>query len=142
MALFRCGSGAGEQKTTLWTNPDPTQRFLSSELTMSDDLSNYSKLKVTYCLSKTETTTTASVEIPMEVIFGRLNEATPESSTYFVGGFVSEHFVSGAGERFAGRYIYATSNTKVLISDNQRFNLAGDASYSDFGIPTMIEGIV
>lgn len=57
--------GGSLKETTLWTNNSPTSSFASQTVTLSDYVSNYDYIKITFRLS-TSSTDTLSILVPKE----------------------------------------------------------------------------
>ena len=128
---FMNGGGTASE-TTLWTNSSPSSSFADQTVTLSDNINNYTHLKIKFNRSTTDTTTKT------EVIY-----TVKEFKKYVVGansfnGAVAFYASTSTGSAYARRILYM-SDTSIRFST--MYQVGG--SYSDNGacIPTEIVGI-
>lgn len=127
MALFRCGGGAGAPtETTLWTNSAPSTAFLTTTVTLSDDITNYDYIKV---VGNSSTSDTKKTYAMISVDDFLLTASTVQP--IIIQGDVST-------TRGARSVQYAT-NTTVLIDD--AYAVGGSGKNNGAAIPVQIIGI-
>ncbi len=127
MGLYRSGGGKMTE-TTLWTNSSPTSTMADTTATLSDNLSNYDYLKVTYRIS-TSNATTNEVIVPVSDF-----KAMKYGNTYnFMG--VSAYVSSLA----YCRPIEYTSETTIKIYQARKLYNSGYGN--TIAIPTKISGL-
>ena len=136
MALFRCGGGPAESETTLWSNPDTTVDFTDQTVTLSDDYTNYSRIKIVTQLSKSNTDSMSVIYETSEIVTGSswstFNKFTPSSPA---------NFSKSTDQNVTIREYLFKGATSVEISAALRVHPSAGGTYNDTSIPVSIIGI-
>ncbi len=119
--------GKPYQKTVLWENSSPTSNFANQNITLSDDMTNYDQLELTWAYATSGNGMTASMIFPVADFIKTLTSAYPK---YFFGTYTTVFFT---------RYLYYVNNTTIMISLDYRINATGNQQNTD--IPLRIVGI-
>lgn len=121
-------------ETTLWTNNSPTSNFSAQTVTLSQDIDNFTYLRV-YFRPSTTNTTEASVMVPVSDFKARM----PHSGTYprFGLAIVNKN-TSSSAESVRG--IFYESDTTVYIGTASGVG-SSTSSWTNYSIPTKITGI-
>lgn len=112
-----------QQPVVLWTNPSPTSDFASGDITLNDNLSNYSYYEILFLFSKTENyeLTTGKIETNRLAFLGTLSSS---------GGNI-------AGYR---RLVSAITNNKITFSGASIITATGTTGSNTICIPYKILG--
>ena len=136
MAYIRCETGGGTPsmtETTLWTNSTPSSNFTGKDITLSEDYTTFTYIKIEYKAATTKNTSTYLL-VP------------PSALTMSVFTDPSTPLVSISGRRSSSpstvqqtRRICHVSNTSLNISDAYQINAA--SMNNDGAIPLKISGL-
>lgn len=135
MGLIRCINKKiqPEEETVLWENPSPTSNFSAQTATLSDDMTNYSFLRV-------EGTVTKSNTYPIEVYCSPSYLFTCSASKSTLGGSCA--LCGSDGSYRYERSLSASSSTPFNLKIGNAYKLAYNASaVSNVMIPTRVIGI-
>lgn len=127
MALIRPIS-TSEISTSLWQNSSPTSGFVAQNVTLSDDINNYSKIKVVF-RAATDTSTEFSTIVDVSDYL-----ATGNTSGYYLGSCVYRH-TSGL---MCKRFYYSNATTLAFSQTDQ---VAGTTQDNNIVVPIEILGI-
>lgn len=129
--------GGGEEKETiLWSNPNTSVDFPYQNVTLSDSISNYSKIGF-YCqYHKTDNTMTKVVMATEDI--------TTWQSPYLNNGFmptVAIAIKSGNSSTEWGRWLAKTNDTTIFINDTAKITTGSGSKNNGYIIPVKIVGI-
>lgn len=135
MAWFRTDPQEVLKETVLWTNPAPTSSFASQTVTLSDDISNYTYLKVEY---KIQNTSASSIFALFDVEeFKVVAQSAP--TTGFLG-ILGACTGAWANASFYKRVLAYQTETSIYFANASTISNVATAT-SDYLIPTQIIGI-
>ena len=134
MAYVPMTAGGGSMsETTLWTNNAPTSNFNAQNVTISDDIDNYSYIGIEYEFSTALTTLTNKVFFPVDLFKTyRFNNSTQHAFGIF--GMQND-----TGNYMYARVAYYVSDTSVGFSSGYGVNRAYENTSSM--IPLKIIGL-
>ena len=125
----------GSSETTLWTNSSPTSNFNSQSVSLSDDYTNYKKIRFYYRVSTSDDTETY-IEYDKAVIDTWLVQGSTASGYKNVGTITFQN----------GSYTYTRPIRRGSSGDNSfyiyvAYRLNTQANLQTHGIPTKITGL-
>lgn len=126
MALIRCGASTGLKETVLWTNSTPTSAQNGGSITMSDNMSNYDMIKLTF---RTSTTSADGYSIYCDDITKAVTNGTRLSCDVFNTG----------NNGLYSRGITYTDDTTLNITYAGRVDATG--SDNNLAILTEVAGV-
>lgn len=136
MAYLKClgaaPSSGSVTEEVLWENPDDTASFGTTDISLNDNISNYTALRFEYKLQASDNSGTLNSETyPVDRLITYIGD-----NTYFAGSLVS--VLNGI---WYMRYIKYVDDTTITIS--QGIRLWASNSYSQTAAtPVRIVGIV
>lgn len=126
----------GETETTLWTNASPTSGFTNQEVTLSDNYTNYKRIRF-YFRASNSVSDEFSVEYKKEEI-DKWFYGTGSSGTTYPAGSITFNYSSTNYSRLIRKTGSSVTN-KFYIATGQKLGASGTAQNT--GIPTRIVGI-
>ena len=125
------GGGAKYTETSLWTNPSPSADFVAdTTVTLSQGMSNFKYIKITWARTTTELSNVGSVIYPVEdFVRYKWGTANPTAN---IG------ITNTSNAPFARTVIYV-SDTKIKFGINARINYANTTNTGN--IPLTILGL-
>ncbi len=126
MAWYQTNIGGTLKETVLWTNPTPTAIFEKQTVTLPDNISNYSYLKIVSRLS-TSNSNSGSFLIPTDEFKAEENNMSGWGSALKDTSIWYQRLFTKDGD------------TGVLISAGGR--RGGTGSYNGYAIPISIIGL-
>ena len=134
LASIEKKGGGKMSETTLWTNPNTSVDFANQGVTLSDNISNYSYIKISYKFSRAVADDTAISVIINETDFINSNAA---EGTCFAG--LNEYGASSGTNYSWSRGVYPTSDTIVYFTGC--FSLRANLNQNARCIPIEIIGL-
>ena len=107
----------------LWTNPSPTSTFAGQEITLNDNIENYSYYEVIYILWSNEKQASSTGKVPIE--YPSFHEFIASSSSILVGH---------------RRTTNKPANNKITFSNNDKISTTGTTADNTVNIPVQIIG--
>ena len=127
------GGGGGETETVLWENSSPSSAFAAKTVTLSDNLSNYKKLRI-YAIRTTGDAT--------PIHWTEVNLADGEIDYYVDGTNIMAFSINMQGEKYNySRLGYiTTAKTGVYFTTAYRLN-SSSGHNTGYCVPVKISGI-
>lgn len=130
MALFRCGSSGGTQRTALWTNPDTTVDYAGGNVQLSSDIDDFDAIEFVYNDTKGSTYTEGSAIYPVSIVKQSLNTSNCILVSIAAGK---------SGTYSVMRGITYVSDTELTFSPGYQVHNTGNSNGNC--IPVTINGI-
>ena len=129
--LRKNGGGGSMTETSLWTNSAPTSSFASQQITLSDNMTNYTYIKI-----KIRRSTSVSTVHSVIFLVDDFTDFTNSASKMI--GAIANYGTSSTTNRYARTIGYAAANI-VSVSGSTRIGGTGTDDVSL--IPVEIIGI-
>lgn len=126
-SLKKIGGSEQYTETVLWTNPSPTASFAGQNVTLSDSITNYKYMKITW-----KTTTSDTAYSSAYVLVSDLASMTATNGSRFMS-------ISCMSTNVYKRNVTYNSATSIGISTSYRENASG--SNNGVNIPLEILGV-
>lgn len=123
---MKSGGGGAMSETVLWTNSSPTSSFSAQAVTLSDDMNNYTYLKVCWRMS-TSDSTSMYILIPVAEFVSYTNDNNPYPA-----------FTARITSIYVRRTYYISDTSMQIIS---AYQMGGTPINNNYVIPTEIYGV-